>query len=227
MTSWMLWIALLAVLQAPQGPRKDVKARPIASPTAQVEVRPEAGEDPLRFTITIRPLDFLARPLGPGRALDLGLSASQGRLLGELEDRGDGSYAQVLELERGQDPAAVELQVEVLGASNRVPLKPAEPVAAPELEEGLAEQVAGARADLARRLDLEPDAIELVEAARVTWPDGSLGCPKPDFSYTQALVAGVRVQLRAAGAVYSYHGGRTGALALCESPKDPVPVRSY
>ena len=34
-----------------------------------------------------------------------------------------------------------------------------------------------ARADLAARLAVAPEGIELLLAARLTWRDGSLGCP--------------------------------------------------
>jgi hypothetical protein len=226
MTMLSAALALLAALQSPGPPRKDVKARPIASPTAQVEVQRQAGEGAARFEILLRPVDMLGRPLGPGRVADLGLTASVGRLLGELEDRGDGVYARTLELAAGDDPAAVELTIEVLGAATRVPLE--SPASAPEaeLERALADSVAQARKDLAGRLEVAEADVELVDADRVTWPDGSLGCPRPGLAYTQALVPGVRVRLRVAGVVYAYHGARRGGVSLCENPVEPVPVRS-
>lgn len=76
--------------------------------------------------------------------------------------------------------------------------------------------VALSRADLARRLSLDPAQIELVDAASVTWPDGSLGCPKPGMMYTQALVDGLRIRLRAGDQVYVYHSGGERPPFLCE-----------
>ena len=35
-------------------------------------------------------------------------------------------------------------------------------------------------------------AVVLTRAEQVTWPDGSLGCPEPGRSYSQALIAGFR-----------------------------------
>ena len=55
--------------------------------------------------------------------------------------------------------------------------------------------VTPARADLARRLGVDPDDLEVISAEEVTWPDGSLGCPEPGMSYTQALVDGSKVVL--------------------------------
>jgi hypothetical protein len=65
-----------------------------------------------------------------------------------------------------------------------------------------------ASADLATRLDISIDEIEIVSVEEVTWPDGALGCPEPDRMYTQALVNGSRILLRAAGIVHEYHSGR-------------------
>ena len=80
--------------------------------------------------------------------------------------------------------------------------------------------VTDAVADLARRLDVSPDAVTVVEALAVTWPDGSLGCPAPGMMYTQVLVDGTFVLLEAGGQRYEYHGGNP--LFLCEPGKGPV-----
>lgn len=76
--------------------------------------------------------------------------------------------------------------------------------------------VALSRADLARRLSLDPAQIEVVDAASVTWPDGSLGCPQPGMMYTQVLVDGLRIRLRAGDQVYVYHSGGERPPFLCE-----------
>ena len=73
-----------------------------------------------------------------------------------------------------------------------------------------------ARADLAVRLAVAPERIELLLSARVTWRDGSLGCPRPDRLYTQALVPGMLIELRAAGATYRYHAREHGEPFPCE-----------
>jgi hypothetical protein len=83
----------------------------------------------------------------------------------------------------------------------------------------VAQVVELARADLAVRLQVDPTQIEVVSAERVTWPDGSLGCPQPGEFYTQALVDGFRVVLGTGGRtrVYVYHAGSDGAPFLCPS----------
>lgn len=77
--------------------------------------------------------------------------------------------------------------------------------------------VAPARADLAERLGVEPEEIEVVVAERVTWPDGSLGCPEPGMSYTQATVEGSKVVLGHDDRVYVYHAGNDDQPFLCPS----------
>jgi hypothetical protein len=75
--------------------------------------------------------------------------------------------------------------------------------------------VQAARADAARRSGLAPAQLQLVSAESVTWADGSLGCPKPDMLYTQALVPGYRVQLRVGNQVWDYHASERGGVVLC------------
>jgi hypothetical protein len=77
--------------------------------------------------------------------------------------------------------------------------------------------VAPAKADLAARLGVEPDELEVISAEEVTWPDGSLGCPEPGMSYTQALVDGSKVVLQHNDRVYVYHAGADDQPFLCPS----------
>ena len=81
--------------------------------------------------------------------------------------------------------------------------------------------VAEARADLARRLSLAPDAVAFVKLEEVVWPDRSLGCPRPGMEYPQVPQDGVRIVLRAAGRSYDYHGGAGRPPFLCTNPKAP------
>lgn len=71
--------------------------------------------------------------------------------------------------------------------------------------------------DLAARLHVPEDDIELSEVRAVQWPDGSLGCPEEGKLYTQALVDGTRVLLRFDQRVYDYHAGADGDPFLCPS----------
>jgi hypothetical protein len=77
---------------------------------------------------------------------------------------------------------------------------------------------ADAVADLATRLDVDAASIEVVAEEAVTWRDGSLGCARPGHSYTQALVEGSRITLRANGTDYEYHSGGSNPPFWCEKP---------
>jgi hypothetical protein len=77
--------------------------------------------------------------------------------------------------------------------------------------------VEAATADLAQRLEVSPDDITVVKDEKVTWPDGSLGCPDPSMSYTQALVEGSQVVLSHGDRYYDYHAGPDGVPFLCPS----------
>ena len=86
----------------------------------------------------------------------------------------------------------------------------------PPVEEELQSQVELARADLARRLGVEEDEIQVVKATAITWRDGSLGCPQPGFSYIQVLIEGAVIELKVGSSVYSYHSGGNREPFLCE-----------
>ena len=88
-------------------------------------------------------------------------------------------------------------------------------------------QVATAMTDLVSRIGASADAIEVVSVQEVTWRDGSIGCPQPGMSYTQAIVNGTRIILRVSGADYEYHSGGGREVFYCKNPSDPVPGGDY
>lgn len=90
---------------------------------------------------------------------------------------------------------------------------------APPYPAALERLVADARADLAARLGLALDAVAVEGVHAVIWSDGSIGCPRPGMLYTQALVEGALIALRAAGAAYSYHSAEGRPAFLCERPR--------
>jgi len=89
-------------------------------------------------------------------------------------------------------------------------------------ETGSGDLTATAVQDLAKRLGVEPGEITVLRSVEVTWPDGSLGCPKEDMMYTQALVEGVLIVLRAGSREYEYHSGKGRPPFYCESPGKPL-----
>ncbi len=83
-------------------------------------------------------------------------------------------------------------------------------------------RVQSAIEDLADHAEVDPASIGIAELNRVTWPDGSLGCPEPDQMYTQALVDGQQLILTIADREYFYHSALDQDFFLCESPMDPA-----
>ncbi len=73
-----------------------------------------------------------------------------------------------------------------------------------------------AKEDLAGRLSVSVDDIELVEAQSVIWPDSSMGCPKPGMAYTQIQHDGLLIRLRVGDRIYEYHSGGGRPPFLCE-----------
>jgi hypothetical protein len=88
-------------------------------------------------------------------------------------------------------------------------------VAGPAMSADLQSVLDAAKRDAANRLDIDPATIAVETALRVTWSDGSVGCPVAGMQYTQALVPGYRVILRAGGQRFDYHAAANGHLVLC------------
>lgn len=80
-----------------------------------------------------------------------------------------------------------------------------------------------ATADVRARLGADTD-VEVVSHEEVTWPNGGLGCPEPGMSYTQALVNGERIVLRADGVDYEYHAGKNGPAFYCPPSRVTPPA---
>jgi hypothetical protein len=130
--------------------------------------------------------------------------------------------------EHESDPKVAEPPTTVLddpGADDPETQPPPEPD--PGAYDGpLAHLVAIAVADLAGRLKVSTSEIEVVSVESVVWPDGSLGCPARDMSYTQVQVDGAKIVLSVDGKVFSYHSGGGRDPFLCFTPTDPPPPGS-
>jgi hypothetical protein len=72
--------------------------------------------------------------------------------------------------------------------------------------------------DLAAGLGVDAGEVEVVSVEEVTWRDGSRGCAQPGMAYTQALIDGSRITLRAGGRTYEYHSGGSQPPARCDKP---------
>lgn len=102
-------------------------------------------------------------------------------------------------------------------SSSRPPFQTASP--APLTPTGSAADLPAAKwdaliADLAARGVTGEPAV--ISSERVDFSDGSLGCPAPGMSYTQAIVEGYRVVVRADDRVFDYRFGNGDNPRLCE-----------
>lgn len=69
------------------------------------------------------------------------------------------------------------------------------------------------------------DQLIIERAESVVWNDGSLGCPEPGMMYTQALVNGYWVVIKAAGQTFDFRVGRGGSFRLCPAGRGHPPLQ--
>jgi hypothetical protein len=68
------------------------------------------------------------------------------------------------------------------------------------------------------------DQVTIVRAQAVTWNDGSLGCPEPDQMYTQALVPGFWLVLKAGEQEFDFRAAQSGTVRLCPAGQGQPPL---
>jgi hypothetical protein len=70
-------------------------------------------------------------------------------------------------------------------------------------------------AEVARVANVPSEAVEVISAGPVTFPNGALGCPAPGVLYTQVQVDGYRIVLAVGGTTYDYRGTAPGTFRRC------------
>jgi hypothetical protein len=83
-----------------------------------------------------------------------------------------------------------------------------------------------ALADAVRQTGLARSELKIVSSEPVTWRDGSLGCPEPGMAYSDALVPGFRIRIRAGDRELDYHASARGGLVLCPAGHAVEPLPS-
>ncbi len=89
-------------------------------------------------------------------------------------------------------------------------------------DEDLREETQLAIEDAADERGLTEDAIEVLRAEHVEWPDGARGCPEEGEMYTQAIVPGYLIVLDVEGEEVFYHGADGEPPFHCEDPQSPT-----
>ena len=84
--------------------------------------------------------------------------------------------------------------------------------------------IQAALTDAANTTRLDVSALKIVSAEKVTWRDGSLGCPAPGRMYTMALVPGYRIRIQAGAELLDYHAGARGQPVACPPGRATEPV---
>jgi hypothetical protein len=74
------------------------------------------------------------------------------------------------------------------------------------------------RADLAQRLQVDPDTIALISVEHVDWPDACMGIEAPGIMCAMVITPGYRVILEADGKQYEYHTNETGDVVRLATP---------
>ena len=80
--------------------------------------------------------------------------------------------------------------------------------------------------EAAKLANVPPQELVIVRAEAVVWNDGSLGCPEPGMEYTQALINGYWVVIKAAGQTYDFRVDRGGSFRPCPEGRGHPPLPS-
>ena len=107
----------------------------------------------------------------------------------------------------------------VTATQGAAPMSPSLPTPA---DAGLQNLIERIKEDLATRLAISVEAIEIAEAVAVEWSDSSLDCPQPGMSYLPVITPGYRILLRANDQAYEYHSNRDSYFVFCENRIPPI-----
>lgn len=86
---------------------------------------------------------------------------------------------------------------------------------APGWPAGADASVRAAINDLAARLEIAPENVQVVSVQAIDWSDTSLGCPQPGMFYAQVITLGYKIVLSAEGKQVEYHADKKGRVVTC------------
>ncbi len=78
-----------------------------------------------------------------------------------------------------------------------------------------------ARADLAGKLKIDPNEVNVTGMKSAEWPDSSLGCPEPGKTYDAGPVEGFVIKLTCRGRDYEYRTDSAGSRFMSCAPLEP------
>ncbi|MBK5265961.1 MAG: hypothetical protein JJE47_00860 [Acidimicrobiia bacterium] len=109
------------------------------------------------------------------------------------------------------DRTASTLPEQVPPEENTLPDGPVDTSAVP------ADLMAKIMTDASTRSGVPVGDIFAVRAEQALWNDGSLGCPQPNMSYTQAQVDGYWVVLKAQDQLLDYRASKSSFFVFCDT----------
>jgi len=77
-----------------------------------------------------------------------------------------------------------------------------------------------ARQELAKRLTVLDEVIDLVDVEPAEWPNTAMGCPKPGETYSEVVTPGYRIRFRVQDRVYEVHVSKRGEVRLCPPERE-------
>ena len=92
-----------------------------------------------------------------------------------------------------------------------------QPTQEPTSEPGSVSVPESAKAAIAAQLNLNPDAVTIISAEKVEWPDGCLGVYIEGMACIQVITPGYNVVAEIEGNRYEYHTDETGANVVLAS----------
>ena len=143
------------------------------------------------------------------------------------QDLEEGAYGLSMAVRRPSGPMVdlIPIQVgetdEVRQATTQQDMDASLAACPPVKSEGPNAIVELAKADLAQRLDIDPDEITVQSVEPVEFPDASLGVPEPGKVYAQMITPGYIIDLAAAGQIYRYHASDERVVAVPEVQSAP------
>ncbi len=70
--------------------------------------------------------------------------------------------------------------------------------------------------DATQRFGVSEQDLTVAEVTDTNFGDGSLGCPEPGKFYTQAIINGWVIKLKAGDKIYEYHTNKTNTVIFCQ-----------
>ena len=179
-------------------PEPSPRVFPIAS--RDFDLEPGTGfEDAIRFEL---PADLTAGVYGLALVVHKPTGPIVDVIAIQVGDGGEG---------RPRDAWPTEMALEACALPTRAVTDPTEGI------------VAQAKADLAQRLDISPELIQVQSVEATEFSDTSLGVPEPGQFYAQVITPGHVIRLMAKGQVFTYHAGGGRLVAVLEDDKGQPP----